>query len=74
MPSRYYSKVTLTEAKASTAQPGYWSREGNIRFMNVRINSGKQPSTMLCLTDRIRVSCKENSLMNWKNNVITIDL
>ncbi|TNN70361.1 hypothetical protein EYF80_019387 [Liparis tanakae] len=48
--------VTLTEASASTAQPGYWSREGNSRFMNVRINSGKQPSTMLCLTERIKAA------------------
>lgn len=72
---RFYSSVTLTEAKASTAQLGYWSREGNIRFMNARMKSGKRPSTMLCLTERIRVSCKENHLMNGKKkNVINIDL
>lgn len=63
-PSLFYSSVTLTEAKASTAQLGYWSREGNIRLMNVRMNSGKRPSTMLCLTERIRVSCGEKRSMN----------
>lgn len=54
------SSVTLTEASASTAQLGYWSAEGNCLFINVRMNSGKRPSMMLCLTDRMRVSCKNN--------------
>lgn len=56
------SSVTLTEASASTAQLGYWSAEGNCLFINVRMNSGKRPSMMLCLTDRMRVSCKNNKI------------
>lgn len=54
-----HSSVTLTEASASTAQPGYWSAEGNCRFINVRMKSGKRPSMMLCRTDRMRLSCKK---------------
>lgn len=52
----------LTEARASTAQLGYWSGQGNIRFMNVCMNSGNLFSTMLCLTERIRVSCEDKRL------------
>lgn len=52
----------LTEVRASTAQLGYWSGEGNIRFMNVCMNSGNLFSTMLCLTERIRVSCEDKHL------------
>lgn len=61
-PFRPYSSVMLTEARASTAQLGYWSGEGNIRFMNVCMNSGNLFSTMLCLTERIRVSCEDTHL------------
>lgn len=74
--SRSYSSVMLTEARASTAQLGYCSGDGNIRFMNVCMNSGNRPSTMLCLTERIRLNCKEkySHLYCWsfrKQNRIT---
>lgn len=49
--------MTLTEASASTAQLGYWSAQGNRRFMKVLMKSGNRPWMMLCLTDRMRVSC-----------------
>lgn len=50
------SSVMWTDARASTAQLGYWELEGNILFMKAFTNSGNRPSTILCLTDRIRLS------------------
>ena len=55
----------LTDAKASTAQVGYWARSGYILFMKARTNSGNWPSTILCLTDRIRVSWVGGKTMTW---------
>ncbi|KAF7690922.1 hypothetical protein HF521_011219 [Silurus meridionalis] len=52
----------LTDARASTAQPGYVSPLENILLMKFLTNSGKRCSMMLCLTDRIRIVFDEKEL------------
>ena len=59
----------LTEARASTAQLGYWSLDGNIFLMKFFTKSGNRPSIMLCLAESIRVSYeRRHSVMHSGDN------